>query len=173
MLYQKKLMTYNTHVIRHIPEFVKLYGTLDSWSAFVFENYLGILKRRMKCTNGIFSQTLNNLNLIKKLFASKSERNFVFSDKCPDNCAILEDATVVLISEINIVDGTIYVNGYKLRFSESLYMYPYSSAAFNIGFYERSSHFVCKKIAICKCILIPKNDKFLVIPLVQNELFVQ
>jgi len=39
-LYTSHFMVYNTHVLSHLPKFVKMVGTLDSWSAFTFESHL-------------------------------------------------------------------------------------------------------------------------------------
>ncbi len=173
VLYQNKLMTYNTHVLRHIPEFVNLYGPLDSWSAFIYENYLGILKRRLKCTRGMFSQTLNTLNSVKQLFALKKERVLFFSTKPPDNCAILEDGSIVLISEITVSNGVNFVSENILHFKEPLYVIPYSSEFLKIGYYEKSFLRVHNKNVFSKCICFSLNDKLLIIPLVQSDVFVE
>jgi hypothetical protein len=47
-LYGPGEMTYNVHSLCHLASDVKLHGTLDSFSAFVFESNLGKLKRMLK-----------------------------------------------------------------------------------------------------------------------------
>lgn len=44
-LYGREQMSYNVHALLHIVNDVELFGSLDNFSAFCFENYLGKLKR--------------------------------------------------------------------------------------------------------------------------------
>lgn len=43
--YPLRFMRYNTHLLLHIPRYVKLFGSLWAWSAFTFEHFNGILKK--------------------------------------------------------------------------------------------------------------------------------
>lgn len=44
-LYGLEFLIYNVHNLTHLSEDVRLFGPLDTFSAFPFENYLGYLKR--------------------------------------------------------------------------------------------------------------------------------
>ncbi|KAB0791953.1 hypothetical protein PPYR_13914 [Photinus pyralis] len=47
-IYGEQFIIYNVHMLCHLCDDVTLYGVLDSFSAFCFENYLGQLKRLIK-----------------------------------------------------------------------------------------------------------------------------
>ncbi|MCL4156283.1 UNVERIFIED_CONTAM: hypothetical protein GTU68_014635 [Idotea baltica] len=171
ILYKNKLSSYNTHIIRHIPKFVQLYGILDNWSSFRFENYLSILKRRLKCTNGIFAQTVNNLFLIRDLFSNISSHDVFFNCSSPDNCAVLSCGTIILIMEVNYYENIIFVSGYKMRFIKSLYSYPYESQCLSIGYYTKSDTILSLVKPVLKCICIPlDNNQYICIPFVNMNL---
>lgn len=44
-LYGSSFMTYNVHVQQHMPEVAAVHGSLDSVSAYAFENHLGAIKK--------------------------------------------------------------------------------------------------------------------------------
>ena len=167
-LFHNRLQTYNTHVIRHIPEFVRLYGVLDSWSAFIYENYLGLLKRRLRCTSGMFKQTINNLNIMNHLFARENIHEFSYSSHPPNNCCISNGRIFLITSVVENV-----VSGIELLYTRPLYEYPYSSENLRIGFYRKTCKTRINVLPDCKCIIVPyPSDIFLVMPLVNSECFV-
>lgn len=47
-IYGVQFLVYNVHILSHLTDDSRKYGTLDSFSAFPFENYLGQLKRLLK-----------------------------------------------------------------------------------------------------------------------------
>ena len=143
-LYKDRFSSYNSHVLLHIPEFVNIHGPLDSWSAFIFKNYLGILKHCLKYTNGIFKQSLNNLNNIIKLFASVPViKEIFYSSQHPDNCALLPDGTVLLILSVKVECGLTFLSGNVMSYVKPLYEYPYNSyESFRMGYFKKTS--ICK-----------------------------
>lgn len=52
LLFGAEFVTYNVHSLVHFPDESETFGTLDCYSAFKFENYLGYL-RRMVRTGGV------------------------------------------------------------------------------------------------------------------------
>jgi len=48
ILYREDTINYNVQELIHVPNFVKLHGLLDNFSAFKYENYLGFLKKITK-----------------------------------------------------------------------------------------------------------------------------
>ena len=67
-LFCQKSLVHNVNVLLHLSFFVKLYGSPSSFSAFPFENYLGILKRRIKATYNVFKHTQTRMLQIRKIF---------------------------------------------------------------------------------------------------------
>lgn len=47
-LYGKEFVTLNVHSLIHLARDVKLYGPLDSFRAFDFENYMQFLKKILR-----------------------------------------------------------------------------------------------------------------------------
>ncbi|KAF0721930.1 Uncharacterized protein FWK35_00030499 [Aphis craccivora] len=46
-IYGATFITYNVHNLIHLPFYVKKHGCLDNFGAFKFENYLGIIKKKI------------------------------------------------------------------------------------------------------------------------------
>lgn len=61
MLYEERSLVYNVHNVVHIPNDVRLYGDISSFSCYVFENYLGQIKRMLR------SQTKQPSQLSRRL----------------------------------------------------------------------------------------------------------
>lgn len=55
-LYGEKILIYNFHNLIHLPDDVLKFGHLDSFSAFPFENYLYILKKKLKKLVNLYSK---------------------------------------------------------------------------------------------------------------------
>jgi hypothetical protein len=61
-MYGEEMLIYNVHCLLHIVHFVKLYGPLDNFSSFPYENYLKTLKRTIKKPQYIVQQIVNRLS---------------------------------------------------------------------------------------------------------------
>ena len=161
-LFGSHSVSYNFHILLHIYEFVKRYGSLDNYSTFRFENFLGILKRRLKVNRYVFQHTLNQLDLMSSdCFMHKAnDKKFHFTRHSPDNCAIICGHPCIVFD----IDDT-YVYGYKLIFRDNLYVKPFESKLLGIGYYSKSRS-VVKGIPINKAVMFRINDDYLVIPYV-------
>jgi hypothetical protein len=158
-------MSYNVHVIQHLYEFVKMYGPLDNYSAFPYENLLSIIKRRIRPTRYTFEQTLHVLSDIRDLYTKEpSKSTLYFSDQPPNNCGVLEDGTVVLINSSIPSESACTFVGQKLIFSRNLYTYPYESRVLNIGYYSLSRKILSPVHPVSKAVCIPINSEYLIIP---------
>lgn len=69
-IYGRKYAVYNIHNLCHLPDDVAVHGTLDKFSAFPFENFLGFVKNLLRKPNFPLSQIVNRI----------SERNSVCSN---------------------------------------------------------------------------------------------
>jgi hypothetical protein len=157
--FHEKRLSYNMHIILHLAEFVNMYGNLNNFCTFEFENCLGALKRRVRKTRYIFKHVVNQAALLRDINTNNSVKELKFSDKFPNNCAIIDN-------DIILIDGFISdseVSGSVLIFRAPLYMYPYDSTLYKIGFYQKS---LVKKSGKPnqKCFVIPQNDEFVIIP---------
>jgi len=61
-LYGNKQYVYNIHALVHLADDVSLYGSLDRFSAFPFESFLGRLKRLVRKPNYVLAQVVNRLS---------------------------------------------------------------------------------------------------------------
>lgn len=162
-LFTQKCLVYNFHVLLHLPHFVNLYGPLDGWSTFFYENYLSMLKRRTKCTPSIFNHLCSNMMNIRELTTVCDPSHLFFSSDTPNNCCQYDDG-FLMISGFFEANEKKCVSGYKLVFLNDLYDYPYKSSVLGIGYYKLSKIFVTDVIPNNKCICFPVNDNYLLLP---------
>ena len=152
-----------------------MYGPLDQWSSFSFENYISILKRRLKCTNSVFKQTINNMYIRRDLFCMIPV-NYLHFFVTSDNCCMLDDDSIVIISDICTKENTLYVSGFMLQFVRDLYETPYKSSSVKVGYYRKTNKQKFEQLPVNKRICIPKCDKhdeYVIFPYVNSELIVQ
>jgi hypothetical protein len=158
-LFGRQSYSYNMHVLLHLYSFVKLFGPLDSFSSFEFENYLSVLKRRVKKTRDIFMQTISQLTSIRAINISSPSKNLFFHSDSPNNCALVDNKFVIV--------GNVIKNGavscHVLQFHHALYSYPYSSEVLQIGYYVKTQERITGH-ALRKAFVFPIDNYFLVIP---------
>jgi hypothetical protein len=166
-LFGKQIVTYNFHVLSHLPLFISLYGTIDTFSCFPFENHLSILKRRIKSSSNVFKHSINTLDDIRQIFCEVPTCSTPYFSSCsPNNCAILNDNSLVMIDIVK-TDGSI--SGHQLMLKDDLYSQPYPSRYLHIGIYSLSKQLI-HGIPLAKCVAFPvDNHEFVIIPLVLNE----
>lgn len=63
-IYGSSFVVYNVHSLIHVCDDVRLYGSLDDYGCFPFENYLGKLKNRVRGKYLPLQQINNRLNEI-------------------------------------------------------------------------------------------------------------
>lgn len=164
-LFSRKCMSYNFHVLLHLPEFHSLYGPLDGWSTFLFESYLSTIKRRVKRTPHIFHHVRNVLCVLHGDFDKSMKRNLHYSASPPDNVCSYESG-VLMIDSLHS-DGS--VSGKKMNFKKDLYDYPHPSSYLGIGFYVLSNTCVTNVIPINKHVCVPYKDSFLLMPFASTD----
>ncbi|KYM96038.1 hypothetical protein ALC62_13308 [Cyphomyrmex costatus] len=72
-LYGLEFLIYNVHCLIHLPEDVAMYGPLDKFSAFPFENFLGKLKRLIKSAKQPLIQLCKRLHEANLQISSEKE----------------------------------------------------------------------------------------------------
>lgn len=150
-LYGQQSLISNVHQLSHLPEFVRSFGPLDSFSAFHFESFLGQVKKRVKSTNGIFVSAINQI----LAFPSPVDSCVIYSASSPNNyCLIDQDGHVGKIDKCvrSGSDGSYIISGFHLTFVRSLYESPYPSSLLLIGYYQLSRRRFVDITAFQKCI---------------------
>ncbi len=64
-IYGKEFLSYNVHNLIHLPDDVRYFGNLDSFSAFAFENYLQEIKHLLRKHNQPLAQVIRILDEIQ------------------------------------------------------------------------------------------------------------
>lgn len=94
---------------------------------------------------------------------------FCVTVKKPNNCCILKDSSVVLVTKIFKESQTIYLNIQKFTDSEPLFTEPFSSKHIEISVVKEEKLSVVKTIKALeifkKCLKIKKDNLFVIIPL--------
>lgn len=156
ILYGNDNIVYNVHNLVHICEDVKMFGSLDIFSAFPFENYLKTLKKMLRkhekplsqlynriaeCT--ITSQDIsdstsldpllvkpNGINLPFECVNSHKEihlKNFKLTTEINNNCCYLQDGSVFYIDYIGFKNKIPVIIGRKYMNLRPITMYPCNS----------------------------------------------
>ncbi|KYN02771.1 hypothetical protein ALC62_06406 [Cyphomyrmex costatus] len=162
VLYGETNLVFNVHNLIHICQDVKMYGPLDTFSAFPFENYLKTLKRMLRKSEKPLSQLNNrfheyttryttnmkNCNIDEPLFLKPDGKNlplkctyshkqikfkyFMLTAKSPDNCCYLKDGSVFRIKYIGYKDKVRVVLGNKYIDLQPILTCPCNSQNMNI-----------------------------------------
>ena len=188
-LFGLRHMVYNIHNLIHLPDDVCKYGYIDKFSAFPFENYLGMLKRLLRKPNCILSQIVNRIHEKKCCTSAKQETTFPFvkqehtngpllsNDSClqfktlylerfcvqlniSNNCIMVKNEVSKVL---NIVQYSTHSDFFVLYHTfttyEDLYDYPLKSGSLGIYIVSNES----KTLKSCSCKEIQK--KYMLFPL--------
>lgn len=71
-IYGNDFCVYNVHLLSHLSEDVDIFGSLDNFSAFPFENLLGQIKHLLKSPTNPLAQICRRITENKMLITSKS-----------------------------------------------------------------------------------------------------
>ncbi|XP_025154467.1 uncharacterized protein LOC112588511 [Harpegnathos saltator] len=161
-LYGNDTIIYNVHNLIHINEDVLMFGPLDDFSAFPFENYMQSIKKMLrkadKPLQQLYKRISENYNevihndcnkysipILKKKCLKVLPMNctnayrmiqfsdFILTDKKPNNCCYLKDKTIVAIEHICYNEKeTAVIIGRKLLTKNNLLFYPCESRNMDI-----------------------------------------
>ncbi|XP_055699445.1 uncharacterized protein LOC129799519 [Phlebotomus papatasi] len=79
--YERRSVTYNVHALLHLPEIVEVYGSLDTFSAYRFENFLQHIKRKITKKHQILPQLYNRMEEEFAIMPLKTCGNPSYSDQ--------------------------------------------------------------------------------------------
>jgi hypothetical protein len=71
-MYYPELMVYNMHSLLHVSTNVLVHGSLDSYSAFEFENFMQTLKRLLRSKSCHLSQVVKRVGEINNFWVSEN-----------------------------------------------------------------------------------------------------
>lgn len=160
-LYGNDTIIYNVHNLLHINKDVLMFGPLDNFSAFPFENYMQLIKKLLRKTDKPLQQLYKRISensnkafqdcnkystptLKKKCskvppmnctnaYRTIQFNNFMLTNKKPNNCCYLKDKTIVVIEHICYnEEKTAVIIGRKLLTKNSLPFYPCKSQDMDI-----------------------------------------
>nr|CAI5856859.1 unnamed protein product [Callosobruchus analis] len=138
-IFGTEYVTYNVHNLIHLAEDVKTHGSLDSFSAFQFENHMFEIKKQLKSSRLPLQQLHNRIkermdmrHIDKvKVFPiitfkdhcifSVETANFVLSLKSNENSCLLRDGRVLVVNKFTTNNGLIYLSGKILQKSMLIY----------------------------------------------------
>lgn len=190
-LYSEKYLTYNFHCLIHLANDAILYGSIEHISAFKFENYLHILKKKVKKGNFVVTQIYNRLvessiNISPKKTNCFPKFNFNSSNLCvsvqtdsfklsinnPDNYYIVggEIFKIKSIHKNESNEGVLF--GSKVENLENFFNEPIESSNLEIYFSRHLEVSVLERehslSSICKivCLINSESNSHLFIPLI-------
>lgn len=160
-IYGDHHIVYNVHCLTHLVDDVKLFGALDEWSSFPFENFMFQIKRLLRKNSHVLSELYNRLyemNLInfskqnicgkikypilKRKYEFKSHTtykeihfsNFSLCDKISDQWFLTKtDKHIIKMKHVELdANGKIVICGSKIRSKTDFYQIPVVSSTFNI-----------------------------------------
>jgi hypothetical protein len=74
VIYGSQFCIYNVHILCHLSDDVKTYGALHNFSAFPFENYLGIIKRLVRSTRDPLREIYSRIHEINFTHAHNNKK---------------------------------------------------------------------------------------------------
>lgn len=154
VLYGEHFLTYNVHVLLHLPYFCEKYGPLQTWSCFPFESYLSQLVSRIRSPSLPIQQLKNRVAELNAFaIPSTFSSDICLKTKQADSFIQLKTDDFVRILSVS---GD-QVKGVSLEFVEDLYTYPCKSGILGICKMKETSYkkdfdksaIKCKCFAVC------------------------
>lgn len=187
-IYGREYAVYNVHNLVHLWDDVNKWGTINDFSAFVFESFLGKLKRMLKKPNQPLMQVvislLAKMDNTDKLAQSRERKEAllnpivtdpgkfsrletnIFTIDClkdGNNIVLLSDGCVMSVEYFRRQDGTILLGGYCFAVLESAFKYPIDSK--QLGIYKATEleldirESTISEISAKMCVIPDEEDK--------------
>jgi hypothetical protein len=129
-LYGRHFVTYNAHMLLHLVDNVLKHGVLSRFSAYPFENNMGVLKKRVNGPSKPIVQLAKRLGEMEKLCSKKQ----IDSRPKKGDCFQVGTNKCIIVQSINqeeIVLGDVH------RFTGDLFKSPCASSL--VGIYTTST----------------------------------
>ncbi|XP_049308088.1 uncharacterized protein LOC125777367 [Bactrocera dorsalis] len=193
VLYDDLMLTYNCHCLSHLARDSKHFGSLETTSAFNFENKLGKIKKLVKKNNNVPSQIYNRLveqslhgnhhtNIVSKKSTIQSDgiykfvktKNFYLSSIAPENFYLVQKLIFKLISISRSADNDFVLHGLRVQDLHNLYNKPLQSSLFNIyraenlSFNKTPNHHTLDEVT-SKCLCFYTRSSYIFVPLIADH----
>lgn len=93
--YGKNNMGFNVHGLLHLSNDVRLYGTISNFASYPYENYIGLLNRKIRGRSMILEQVSNMADRLDTQVTNV--RSYVCDNKRRDSRVILKNGSVAVI----------------------------------------------------------------------------
>jgi len=113
ILYGKQYISHNMHNLLHICSDVRIYGPLDNFNAFRFENFMTLIKRRLRKNEKPLQQLIKRYNEIENcnfLFVEHDNSTETYSCKYLHNNGPIPDNVDVESQYLMISKGKFNIN---------------------------------------------------------------
>lgn len=160
-IFSRDFVVSNVHGLTHLVDECDEHGSLDSFSAFPYENYLKTIKQSLRSgyhplqqlarrdteTNGRLSKTQNIIEGIQltgnhidpdeivqgRHYKKLISNKFILRCVVPDNCFKTQDGSVVLLRNIvHSEEDVIILRGQRFQAQNNYYKYPMDSSLIGI-----------------------------------------
>lgn len=127
-LYGEKNATYNTHGMLHLADDALRWGTLDEFSAFIFENHLQYIKKLIRSNDKPLEQLSNRVYEIRRSHCVKSSNDIISRYKLGRECyneTVIDQCTSPMYKDVQFQNFKITIkrpNNYCIMRDESIVM---------------------------------------------------
>jgi len=196
-LYGPEHLSYNVHNLTHLSDNVKLYGHLDKFSVFKFENYMQQIKKKVKTSSKPLQQFVKRteeqnaltikykkleypikygkekeLDYDKKCINSLEYEHYILDTKNGNNVCCLTNDSCIEIEKLYLKNNQIYLTGKQYSQKCEFFKIPCNSLIFGIQIVNET---VYQSVEIMvqdiknKCLKFPlQENKSVVFPLIHN-----
>jgi len=89
IIYGAHFVTHNIHSLIHLPFYAKIHGCLDNFSAYKFENYLGLIKKSISHSRFPLQEATNRiLEKVNNMYTGHENTNFNKTYKLGKECEL-------------------------------------------------------------------------------------
>lgn len=129
-------MTQKALANTNILFFITFTGRADNFASYRFENYYQIVKKWVKKPQKILQQILNKWHdlLFKgyNMQRNKFDQQAIITKKAPNNCILMNDASIIIIEDIESKDGEEIYFGKHYSKTEHFFVDPVGSKTLGI-----------------------------------------
>lgn len=189
-LYGEEYMSHNVHNLLHLSNDVQTFGALDNFSCFKYENHMQIIKQKLHQSGAPLEELSNRIHeelqlpvhpfkmekypivIYKKnnTISHVQFKSFKIATNDTDNCAMLNDKSIVCIIDIFEKDGVCNIRANQYLDAHSLFDTPCASEKLGIFVISRTTTANIITIPVMlikrKCLKLKYlDDSYITIPL--------